>query len=150
MVPSMSPIRLHKRPIMLARLFCLTLMLALLANPVLAVVANALDCNGQGCCCADTGRSPTPKISSTTGMNSACCRPTGSMPCHVAADRLPDTPLALIQATQRDTADTFQLLPSGSNAAPSPQSNPLSIARIDKGAMIPTSPIYLQACRFIC
>ncbi len=146
----MSPIQLHTRPIRLARLFCLTLMLALLANPVLAVVATALDCNGKRCCCADPGPSLTPSIRSDKDMGSACCRPTASMPCHVAADRLSDTPLALIQASQRDTVDTIQLLPSGFNAAQSPQSVRLSIVRIDTGAAVPTSPIYLQACRFIC
>jgi len=135
---------------MLARLSCLTLMLALLANPVLAVVATSLDCNGQGCCCADTGRSPTPKISSTTNMNAACCSPMGSMPCHMTTDSLPNAPLALIQATQRGTADTIHLIPNGFNAALNPEANHLSILWIDTDAIIPVSPIYLQSCRFLC
>jgi hypothetical protein len=150
MLPFMRPIQLHQRPITLVRLFCLTLMLALLANPVLALVATSPGCDEQPCCYTDTVPEPPPKISGGTDKNSACCHPTGSMPCHVATDRLPDTPLALIQATQRDSAHGLHLLPSGANAAPTPQANHLSIVRIDNGTIIPTSPVYMQTCRFIC
>jgi hypothetical protein len=150
MVPDMRPIRLHNRPIILARLLCLVFMLALLANPVLAVVSTAMGCSGTLCCCADTGLSPTLKIGDDTDTNSACCSPTGSIPCRVTTASLPDAPLALIQTAQRAPHDTIQLLSSGFDAAVNPQTNHISSSRTDTDAVIPTAPLYLQSCRFIC
>jgi hypothetical protein len=134
----------------LARRICLALIVVLLANPVLAVVSTSPDCDGRCCCCEDTGRAPTPKISSNTAMRSACCGPTGSIPCQMSAGSLPDAPLALIQTTQLTLADTIHLLPGSSDEEVSPQSRHLSISSIDTGAIIPITPLYLQSCRLIC
>ena len=134
----------------LARLFCLTLMMALLANPVLAVVSSSMDCSGSCCCCVDTGPEPTVKISGNSDMNSACCSPTGSIPCRMTTGSLPEAPLALIQATQWAPHDSIPILMSGSNAAMSAQSHRLSISKRDTGTTIPTPLVYLQSCRLIC
>ena len=150
MFPVMQPVHLHKPKIILARLFCLVLMVTLLASPVLAVVSTAMDCGGRCCCCADSAHGPTPTIGGNTVMNSACCGPTGSIPCHLSAGRLPVAPLALIQTTKSSLSDTIHLLPGNSNAGVSPQSHHLSISRIDTGAIIPIPPLYLQSCRLIC
>ena len=150
MVLFVRSIRLHKRPMILARLLCLTLMLVLFANPVLAVVSTSMGCSGQGCCCTNNGPEPTVKISANTDKNSACCSPRASIPCRVTTNSLPVAPPALTQATQRGTADTIHLLPSGFIAAMSDQSHRLSISIHDTGSTIPAPPLYLQSCRLIC
>ena len=150
MVPVMKSVRLHKRLMIQARILCLMLMAALLANPVLAVVSTAMDCNGQCCCYADTGHAPTTQISSDTDMNSGCCVPTGSTRCHISAGSLPDTPPALIQTTQESPFNTIHLLLSKSNPAICPQPYRLSISWVDTGPVIPTPPLYLQSCSLIC
>ena len=150
MFPVMRPIRLHKRPMIIVRLFCLTLAVALLANPVLAVVSASMDCDGACCCCTDTGGEPTATISSSTDRDSACCGPTGSVPCRMTAGSLPDAPVALIQATQRASSDTGTMLMSRSDASMSAQAHRLSISTRDTGATIPTLLLYLQSCRLIC
>ena len=149
MVPVMRPIRFHRRPMILARLVCLALMMALLASPVLAVVSISMECGGP-CCCADTGPAPTATIRVNADLNSACCGPTQSTPCGMTAGSLPNVPLALIRATQRDNADAIHLLPGGFNAAVNPRSNHLAMPRIDTGENLATSRLYLQSCRFIC
>ncbi|MCB2149240.1 MAG: hypothetical protein KQI81_22355 [Deltaproteobacteria bacterium] len=146
----MKPIRLNNRPMILARLFCLVLMAALLANPVLAAVSTAMDCGGQCCCCADTGHGSTPTISGNTDMNSACCGPTGSIPCHLSDGRLPNAPPALIQTAKSSLDSTIFLLPGNRNAGVSPRPRHLSTSRIDTGTIIPIPPLYLQSCRLIC
>ena len=150
MVPAMKPVRLNNHPIILARHFCLMLMVALLANPVLAVVSTAMDCGGRCCCCVDSGHGPTPTISGNTDINSACCGPTGSIPCHLSAGRLPEAPLALIQTTKSSFSDTIHLLPGNSSAGGSPRSHHSSTSKIDTGTIIPIPPLYLQSCRLIC
>jgi hypothetical protein len=150
MVPTMRPVRLHNRPPILARLFCSVLMVALLANPVLAVVPTSMDCGGPLCCCVDTGLSPTLKISGDTDTRSACCSPAGSILCRMTTGSLPDAPLALIQTTQRPPHDSLAMLTSGSNAAMTAQSDYRFISKRDTDSTIPTPPIYLQSCRLIC
>jgi hypothetical protein len=150
MFPVMAPIRLHKRSRFIARLFCLALMMVLLVDPVLAVVSVSMDCDGRCYCCENTGGEPTATISSNTDMDSACCGPTGSIPCRMTAGSLPDAPVALIYATQQASSDTVTMLISRSDASVSAQLHRLFISTRSSGTTIPTPPLYLQSCRLIC
>lgn len=149
MVPGMKLIRWHKRPWILARIFCIVLMAALCANPLLAALNTFANCDGRCCCCADTGHVPNTKISSTD-MKTDCCDPTGSIPCRMAAGSMPDAPPLLIQTTQISPVGDIHLLLSRSIAARITQSYSLTISWADTGPEPHHPPIYLKICRLIC
>ncbi len=146
----MKPVQSHKPSLTPARILHLVLMVALLANPVLAAISTSMDCDGQCCCCSDTDNEPTLIIRNKADINSGCCNPAGSIPCQMSTGSLPDAPLALIQTAQTAPFDAIHLLLSSSNATVSDRSHNFSISRIDTGATIPTPPLYLQSCRLIC
>ena len=150
MVTLMQPHRVHKHPLTMARTICLSLMVALLANPVLAIVLPSMDCDSQCCCCTETGRTTTPTISGNIDRKSVCCEPTGSHPCHMSAGTLPDAPPALIQTMHETPVDPIHLLMRGSNAAACAQAGHLSTSAIDHGPEFPCPPLYLKTCRLIC
>ena len=150
MFTAMKVLPRHNRPFLAGRLFCLTVLAILLANPVLATVSAALACNGQGCCCTDAEETAAVTIRSIAPAQAACCRPTDAAPCRVSSGSLPGAVPALVHTPDRQSIDLVHLL-SG-NCRPVADLLPFTSPG-SQFTGVPTFsglPVYLQTCRLIC
>jgi hypothetical protein len=151
MVSAMKAVRSHKRPTRLGHMICLTVMVLLLANPVLAAVAVSMDCTGQCCCCASSGQAPlTTTIGSTIDMDDGCCGPAGSTPCHMSTGTRPDVEQVLVQTAQPSPADAIHLLHANHITVASPPSTRIPASSVDTNPERHPIPLYLKTCRLIC
>lgn len=140
----------HNRPFLAGRLFCLTVMAILLANPVLATVSAALACNGQGCCCAEFKETAAVTIRSIAPAQAACCRPMDAAPCNMSDRDLTDVAPALVLTPDRQSNDPLHLLSGNCRTAADllPSTSPGS--RLTGVPTFSGPPVYLQTCRLIC
>lgn len=150
MVPTMKRFAWHKPHLMAVRIFCLVLMAALSANPILAAVNTVAECGRQCCCYSDTRHEAIRTVNIDSGNYSGCCGPAGISPCHMSDGSMPETPLALIHTAERSPVDPISLLLNPSPPAAKPEAFKLPISWGDAGPEFNPSPLYLKTCRLIC
>ncbi len=140
----MKVLRWHTRRWAGLRMLRVALVMVLLAGPAQAAANFAADCECCPCC------STTSETENARPGHGGCCDRHDPMPCHMAAQDLPNAPLARVQTSTQPPKPPAQLPCCARLSFAVHSVTRCTVARVAADPAYPPPDINAQTCRLIC